>query len=256
MNYSVRKSENTLFAVKVVVTILIWIGVISSVSEGFNQRDSFVTIFVILMYVGFYLLYIFFKKVYLIAYMKGQGICVSNAQFPEVYAMYVEIAHNLGLKKIPPLFILQQGGTLNAFATRLSGENYIAIYSDIFALYKTDIEAVRFVLAHELGHVQRKHMQKNFWTFPSAIIPFLAAAYSRSCEYTCDNIGGGFVVDANARINGLLVLAGGRDIYREINVPNYLATAEQNRSLAVKFINLFIFHPYLPNRIRNIKSRG
>jgi Zn-dependent protease with chaperone function len=166
------------------------------------------------------------------------------------------MAGKLGLKIIPPLFILQQGGMLNAFAIRLSGENYIAIYSDIFSLYKSDIETVKFVLAHELGHVKQKHNQKRVWTFPSSIIPFLTPAYSRACEYTCDNIGGSLIPDETSRLNGLLLLAGGKDIYKEINIKNYLETAERHRSFAVDLVNLFISHPYLPKRIENLQRNG
>lgn len=254
MNYSVKKSENTLFVVKLFATALVWVSTVVSITNTINQPESMVIIITIFVYITLILLYIFFHKVYLVAYMKGQGICVSEAQFPEVYTVYCEIAKQLELKKVPPLFILQSGGMLNAFATRLSGKNYVAIYSDIFALYKTDIETVKFVLAHELGHVKRKHMQKMFWTLPSSFIPFLTSAYSRSCEYTCDNIGSSFVLNENSKVNGLLLLAGGKDIYKEINIENYTEMARQNRSLAVSFINLFISHPYLPSRIRNIQK--
>jgi len=256
MNYTVRKSENFLFFTKIIATILVWIGVVAFAVNTIEEITLLTGLFTFLIYVGIILLYIWFCKVYLIAYMKGQGICISEAQFPEVYSIYCDMAKQLNLKNIPPLFVLQNGGVLNAFAVRLSGRNYVAIYSDIFALYKTDIEAVKFVLAHELGHVQRKHMQKRFWTIPSSIIPFLTAAYSRACEYTCDNIGSSFLSDENSKVNGLLLLAGGKDIYREINIDNYIETARKNRSFAVIFVNLFILHPYLPNRIKNIRKNA
>ena len=255
MNYSFRKSENILFAIKIFFTILIWISIIAYFIRVFgNQPDhSIVTVTTILVYVGIILLYVWFYKVYLVAYMKGNGICVSEEQFADIHAIYCDIARQLNIKKIPPLFILQSGGLLNAFAVRLSRRNYIAIYSDIFSLYTTDIETVKFVLAHELAHVKNKHMQKRFWTFPSSIIPFLSSAYSRVCEYNCDSIGSIFVSEANSKLNGLLLLAGGKDLYKEININNYLTTAKQNRSLSVKFVNLLIFHPYLPDRIINIQ---
>jgi Zn-dependent protease with chaperone function len=251
MNYSVRNSENPLFAIKVLTTIGIILGIIFVLPKYFGDTQI-ITIYTIIVYILIFLLYIWFYKVYLVAYMKGNGICVSETQFPGIFEIYCDMAKNLGLKKIPPLFILQQGGLLNAFAIRLSGKNYIAIYSDIFSLYKSDIEAVKFVLAHELGHIKRKHNQKRFWTFPSSIIPFLTPAYSRACEYTCDNIGGSFIPDETGRLNGLLLLAGGKDIYKEIDINNYLETAKQNRSFAVNFINMFISHPYLPKRIENL----
>ncbi len=138
--------------------------------------------------------------------------------------------------------------------TALGCKNYIAIYSDIISVYKTDMEAVKFVLGHELGHVKRGHNQKRFWTALSSIIPFLTPAYSRACEYTCDNIGAALTSTDNSRLHGLLLLAGGKDIYKEIHIENYLKTADSNRSSVVKFVNLFLSHPYLPMRIKNVKG--
>lgn len=255
MNYSVSKSENILFAIKVIVTAGIILGIICILPMAFRgANEHMAKISAVLVYIPLILLYVWFCKVYLVAYMKGNGICVSETQFHDVFEMYCDMARNLGLKKIPPLFVLQNGGLLNAFAIRLSGKNYIAIYSDVFSLYKSGIEAVKFVLAHELGHVARGHNQKRFWTFPSSIIPFLTAAYSRACEYTCDNIGGGFISGETDRLQGLLLLAGGKDIYKEIDIENYLETAKQNRSFSVKLVNMFASHPYLPERIENLRK--
>jgi hypothetical protein len=206
MGYSVRKSENVLFIIKVLATIGIICGVIFGLPKYLDSTELAVAS-AILVYIPMLLLYIWFYKVYLVAYLKGNGICISENQFP-----------------------------------------------DIFSLYKSDIEAVKFVLAHELGHVKQKHNQKRFWTFPSSIIPFLTPAYSRACEYTCDNIGGSLIPDETGRLNGLLLLAGGKHIYKEINIKNYLETAERHRSFAVDLVNLFISHPYLPKRIENLQG--
>jgi Zn-dependent protease with chaperone function len=255
MNYSVKKSENVLFAIKVPATIGVILGIIFALPY-LSAELYITTLSIIITYFFMILFYLWFYKVYLVAYMKGNGICVSESQFHDIFEIYCDMAKSIGIKKIPPLFILQQGGLLNAFAVRLSGKDYVAIYSDIFSLYKSDIEAVKFVLAHELGHIKRKHSQKRFWTFPSSIIPFLTPAYSRACEYTCDNIGSSFISDEIGRLHGLLLLAGGKDIYKEIDINNYLETAKQNRSFAVTFINMFIFHPYLPRRIQNLQKNA
>jgi Zn-dependent protease with chaperone function len=254
MNYSVHKSENILFAIKIIVTIGVLFGVISSLSN--LSAENAAGMIVIFIYILLILLYVWFYKVYLVAHMKGNGICVSETQFPDIFALYCDMAKSLNIKKIPPLFILQSGGLLNAFAIRLSGKNYIAIYADIFSLYKTDIEAVKFVLAHELCHIKRKHNQKRFWTFPSSIIPFLTPAYSRACEYTCDNAGSSFISDETDKLHGLLLLAGGRDLYTEIDTKNYLDTAKQHKSFSVSFVGMLMSHPYLPDRIRNLQKIG
>lgn len=249
MLYSVHRSENSLFAIKVIATVVVVFFMLLFLSSGL---DAFVG--TVITYVVLILLYLWFYKIYLVAHMKGNGICVSQKQFPDIFELYCNMARDLNIKNIPPLFILQNGGLLNAFAIRLSGKNYIAIYSDIFALYKVDIGAVKFVLAHELGHVQRKHNQKRFWTLPSLVVPFLDSAYSRACEYTCDNIGAAFISDESCKAQGLLLLAGGSGIYKEVDINDYLYMAAQHKTLAVEFMNLFISHPYLPDRIKNLQK--
>ena len=95
-------------------------------------------------------------------------------------------------------------------------------------------------------------MSKRFWTFPSSVIPFLTAAYSRSCEYTCDNIGAEFV--EGSPLSGLVLLAAGKDLYRSIDIDDYIEEARKNNSAAVRFTGLFLSHPYLPKRLRNLAS--
>ncbi len=146
----------------------------------------------------------------------------------------------------------QQGGFLNAFAVRFSGKNYIAIYTEVFSLINSDLDAVKFVIGHELGHVKRMHMSKRFWTFPSSIIPFLGSAYSRRCEYTCDNIGSLFA--GGKAQDGLVLLAAGRDLYKQVDVADYVEEAKANYTAAVKFVGLFMSHPYLPKRLKNLEG--
>lgn len=114
----------------------------------------------------------------------------------------------------------------------------------------SDIDSVKFILGHELGHVARHHMSKRFWTFPSSLIPFLTPAYSRACEYSCDNIG--YELAERKSTNGLLVLAAGKGLYRQVNTESFMEDARENRTMAVKFAGLLMSHPYLPRRIANL----
>jgi Zn-dependent protease with chaperone function len=254
MEIKVHKKENILFMVKVLFTILIIfiVGVWIKSFSGKSDTSYTAIITAVITYAIIIFLFVIFQKIYMVAYLKGNGIQISEDQFPEIYSEYMRMANELGMKKVPALFLTQQGGMLNAFAIRFSGRNYIAIYSDIFSLISTDIDAVKFVLGHELGHVKRHHMSKRFWTFPSSIIPFLTATYSRSCEYTCDNIGNEFAL--NNSLNGLLVLAAGKDLYKKINIESYIKNAKKNKSLSVKVIGWCLSHPYLPCRLENLKK--
>jgi Zn-dependent protease with chaperone function len=254
MEMKVHKKENVLFMVKVFFTIIIFciVGVWIKSFSGKSDTSYTAIITLVITYAVMIFIFVIFQKIYMVAYLKGNGIQISEDQFPEIYSEYLKMANELGMKKVPTLFLTQQGGMLNAFAIRFSGRNYIAIYSDIFSLISTDIDAVKFVLGHELGHVKRHHMSKRFWTFPSSIIPFLTAAYSRSCEYTCDNIGNEFT--SNNSLNGLLVLAAGKELYKKINIDSYIKNAKNNNSISVKLIGLCLSHPYLPCRLENLKK--
>jgi Zn-dependent protease with chaperone function len=255
MKINVDKKENVFFVIKVFFTLVIlvcFIPIISLLTTK-NESSTMAMITTIATYILIIVLFILFQKIYLIGYMKGNCIEISSNQFDDIYQGYKKMTQDVGIKKIPKLFIIQQGGALNAFAIRFSGNNYIAIYSDIFSLINDDIDTVRFVLGHELGHVARKHMSKRFWTCLSSIIPFLTAAYSRHCEYTCDQYGKKFSM-TNYQ-NGLLVLAAGKDLYKQINIDSYINNADMNNTLSAKFIGICLSHPSTPKRIAKLTEK-
>ena len=257
MEIRVDKKENVLFVAKILATILVGflLWVISSYGDkkaGNPETSALAIIMVMLNYFLIIALMMFFNKIFLVGYLKGNGIEISENQFPEFYRIYCEMSEQLEIKKRPPLFIIQQGGALNAFAIRFSGKNYIALYSDLFEVIENDVDVVKFVVAHELGHVKRHHMTKQFWTIFGSIVPFLGPAYSRSCEYTCDNIGRD--LSGSGAEKALLVLAAGKTLYGKVDTDKYIERARCNRSFSVKFSELLASHPYLPNRIKNINQ--
>lgn len=251
MTLKLAKKENPYFALKIIFTIVVLIAAIACIDYfGKSPVTMATSVTVFIVYAVMLWLFIMFQKIYLVAYMKGNGIAITERQFPEVFEAYKKMGDELGLKKLPRLFIIQQGGALNAFALRFSGKNYIAIYSDVFELMNSDIDSVKLALGHELGHVRRHHMSKRFWTFPSSLIPFLTPAYSRACEYTCDNIG--YELAERKSTNGLLVLAAGKGLYRQVNPASFMEDARDNCTMSVRFIGLLLSHPYLPRRIANL----
>jgi Zn-dependent protease with chaperone function len=255
VEFAIDKKENALFAIKVLCTVVVVIAaVVLFGSMAGLRRMGGALVATIIVYLVVIALFVWFQKVYLVAYLKGNGIPVTARQFPELHAAYLSMCGRLGLAAIPRLFVLQEGGLLNAFAVRFSGKAYIAVYSEIFSLLESDPDALRFVIGHELAHVKRRHMSKRFWTFPSSILPFLTPAYSRSCELTCDNFGAALA--EGSPYSGMLLLAAGKELYKRIDVAEYLESAAENRSLAVRFVGLFIGHPYIPRRIANLEARA
>jgi Zn-dependent protease with chaperone function len=207
-------------------------------------------LFGIIFYGGFIALLFFISSGILVGHIRGNAIKITKTQFPDIYAIIERYCEMLEID-IPSSYILQSGGVLNAFATKFIRRNYVVIYSEILELaYEKGEEALKFVIAHELGHVKRKHMTKKTLLFPSAIIPFLALAYSRACEYTCDNIGKS--LSPSGAINGVLILAVGKQLYKKVNAEEYIKNEQNETSFWKWFAEKISSHPLLPKRLSNI----
>ncbi|GHT59315.1 hypothetical protein AGMMS49531_03060 [Endomicrobiia bacterium] len=148
---------------------------------------------------------------------------------------------------------MQHGGVLNAFATRFLYGDIVVIFSDILELaYAQGEDAVRFIIAHELAHVNRKHMSKSLIVFWGLIIPFIGSAYSRACETTCDNIAA-YLSDKNP-VNGLLVLLAGKKLYSKVKIDIFLQEAEKEKGFWSWLSEIRSSHPNLSTRIRNVSK--
>lgn len=229
--------------------IISWLISLGGSTEAGAGQSSLLMTFV--TYVLILVFYFGIFKLFLIGHLKGSGVQIGENQFPAVHEMIHDIAQQFGLKHVPKVFLVQSGGVLNAFATRFGGKNYIALYSDIFSLIENEPSVLKFVLAHEMAHVKRKHMQKRFWTFLSFYVPFLGPAYSRACEYTCDSLASS-TANSDAT-KGLLLLAAGKDLYGKVNLEQYLADFKGNNTFAVRFVEMMSSHPNLPKRLSQLR---
>jgi Zn-dependent protease with chaperone function len=52
----------------------------------------------------------------------------------------------------------------------------------------------------------------------------------------------------------LLVLAAGPHLYGQLNPESYIEDANESYTIGVRFMQLFMSHPYLPRRIRNLQE--
>ncbi len=185
----------------------------------------------------------------LIGRLRGNGIRISEKQFPEVYRLAQQIGSQIGFTPVPRIYVLQAGGALNAFATRFLGRNFVIIYSDVLELaYEEGESALAFVICHELAHIKRKHLTWRWLLYPSALIPFLRPAYSRACEYTCDRYGAHYRPDG--AVGGLLVLAAGKKLYRNVEAREFSNQADTERGFWIWFSEVLSTHPNLPKRLK------
>ncbi|MFM7389849.1 MAG: M48 family metalloprotease, partial [Vampirovibrionales bacterium] len=132
--------------------------------------------------------------------------------------------------------------------------NYAVFYSDVLELaYEEGHEALSFIIAHELAHIQRKHIQKKQWLTPGLIsIPFLQHAYSRACEYTCDAMAA-HLVPKGAEA-GLKLLAVGKSLQKRVSSAAWIKQAEQDAEFWCWIVEVFSTHPHLFKRLQAIQK--
>lgn len=249
MSYQVNDKENLYFSIMVLWGMAIY-GVLIKV---FYLYPKFITTNPIL-YLGAYLTIKWIGALLFRGYLVGNAVQVNKDQFPEVYELLQQHCAALNLK-VPNMYVMNGNGLLNAFVTRMVWRNYVVIYSDVLdAAYKNGMEVLSFIIGHELGHLKRNHVGKlkNFVILPARLIPFLSKAYSRACEYTCDNIG--YWLSPRGAKDGILLLSAGKKLYKKVNSKNMLLYFEKNNDFFVVLSELFSTHPPLAKRLGGIEQ--
>lgn len=249
IKYKVNAKENIYFYLRVVLSLGLYFLLVKLFILPFTSDNPAMSSFYVLyVYFALIIIYLFFRFGVLIGHLKGNGIKLSKNQFPEIYQIVSRQSDLLGLKSIPDVYIIQSGGVLNAFAAKFLGRNYIVLYSEIVeSAYEQDKKILEFIIGHELGHIKRNHMFKNLLLIPSYIIPFLGSAYSRACEYTCDNIGNSLCPSGVK--SGLLLLASGTKIYKNVNIKEFLIQDYSEDGFWKWFSEKVSSHPNLTKRL-------
>jgi Zn-dependent protease with chaperone function len=246
--------EDTYFFVKAVFSIIFYFVLAYGMVVIFSSESISPTLqSAIIFYAILLLLALFIRMGYYIGYLKGNAIKVTYTQFPDIAKIVSRQSELLELHKVPDVYIVQSGGLLNALTTNFFGTNYIVLFSEIVeSAYEQDKKVLEFVIGHELGHIKHRHMLKRMLLLPSGIIPFLNAAYSRACEYTCDNIG--YTLCPEGARSGLLLMASGRLLFKNVNVSEFINQNQTEAGFWKWFAEKLSSHPNLTKRLARLKD--
>jgi Zn-dependent protease with chaperone function len=209
----------------------------------------FVVSIVGLIYGFFIGLFLFVAHLSLIAHLRGSSIKLGPDQLPGLYTRVVNIAHRIGMDPIPDVYLQQSGGVLNAFATRFGQRRFVVLYSDLVRSCGNNLDALDFIIAHELGHIHRGHLNWRLLMTPALFIPFLGTAYSRACEYTCDRYGFLAASDPDRGLDGLCVLAAGGQFVTHVNRQAFVAQRDDLNTSWMTLGQWFATHPPLARRV-------
>ncbi|TCI44433.1 hypothetical protein EVJ27_08795 [Exiguobacterium sp. SH3S2] len=244
----VHKHEQLYFGLLVAISILtIIVGIVLTIAS----------LGIFLWIIGLIVSLSMFAHWIQIGYIRTNGVKVTERQFADLHEMYQRVGQGMGIRLLPDVYILQAGGVLNAFATRFFQKNMIILYSDVVELSRNgQTKEVEFVIAHELAHIRRNHVQKQWLVLLGNIVPFLGTAYSRACEYTCDRMAAHYIQDEAASKRALTILAVGGRLAKEVNEFDYLYEASRENGFIAKYSELISTHPTLPKRIAAIATHA
>jgi Zn-dependent protease with chaperone function/type II secretory pathway pseudopilin PulG len=232
-------NEGTLFVVGVVFSALVWLALVLSIVGVFYGVIG--VIFTLMAHALF------------LANIKGNGVRVSARQFPDLDARCQRAAHALGLRSGPDVYLIQAGGTLNAFATKLFSRKFMIIYSDLVDECE-DPRQLDFVIGHEMAHLAAGHLTWNAFLWPFMAMPWLGAAYLRAREYTSDRCGYAFVGDVESSMRGLVVLAAGGKHAARADLRAFMEQRLETGQFWSATLELVSSHPYLCKRVAALQE--
>jgi Zn-dependent protease with chaperone function len=237
----ISPKERTLFAIGVLFSSLVWLGLILSLLG--------------LLYGLLIAVVVLVGHALFLAHVRGNGLRLSERQFPELYGRFVAAAKELGLQEVPEIYVMESGGVLNAFATKLFSRRMVIVLSDLVDECK-DPRQLDFVVGHELGHFAAGHLAWNAFLLPYRLLPWFGPAYSRACEYTCDRCGHAISGDLEQSKRALVVLAAGGTLAQRADLDEFIAQRNESGGFWMAVYELVSSHPYLCKRAAALQELG
>jgi len=191
----------------------------------------------------------------LIAHVKGNGVALSESQFPDLHAQLVACCEQLQMQDRPLAYVMNGNGGLNAFATKFLRSQYLVLLSDVVDAMRHHPDGVRFYIGHELGHLRMKHLSWRFLRWPVLWLPLVGAAYARARESTCDRHGAACSSSPENAARAIAALAAGGRRWQQIDITAFREQARQSTGFWMSFHELTSPYPWLTKRVWRVVER-
>jgi Zn-dependent protease with chaperone function len=187
---------------------------------------------------------------------RGSAVRLSSRQFPDIYAVKDDFARRLDLRRDPEIYLMSGNGTLNAFAASTFGYDFVVIHSELFSnTYQKNRDALAFIIGHELGHLRLGHTRLWYQLSTAYVdrVPLLKGFLSRAREFSCDRHGAYLAPRGE---EGLVLLAAGRYVYKDVDVRELLEQAQRFRGFWPIVAQLPQSHPFTVRRLKVLYDTG
>jgi len=184
-----------------------------------------------------------------VAHVRGNGVRIGPEQFPELAESVEQLSRRMGLTPVPETYLMQDGGTLNAFAAKFFRSSIVVLFSDLIDACGDDAGARDMIVAHELGHIRAGHLRWTWLLLPGFFVPFLGSALSRAREYTCDRYGMAGAGRRESALLGLAILAAGGTHGPRVNREVLVRQREQLNTGWMRIGEWLSTHPPLVSRM-------
>jgi Zn-dependent protease with chaperone function len=188
--------------------------------------------------------------------IRGTAVRLSHRQFPDIYALKEDFARRLNLQREPEIYLMSGNGTLNAFAASTFGYDFVVIHSELFSnTYERNKDALAFIIGHELGHLRLGHTRLWYQLSTAYVdrVPLLKGFLSRAREFSCDRHGAYLAPQGE---EGLVLLAAGRYVYKDVDVGELLEQAQLFRGFWPVVAQLPQSHPFTVRRLKVLHDAG
>src|SRR5215218_2602510 len=188
--------------------------------------------------------------------IRGSAVRLSRRQFPDIYAVKEDFVRKLGLKREPEIYLMSGNGALNAFAASTFGYDYVVIHSELFSnTYEKNRDALAFILGHELGHLRLGYTRLWYQLSTAYVdrLPLLRGFLSRAREFSCDRHGAYLAPQGE---EGLVLLAAGRYVYKDVDVGELLEQAQRFQGFWPVIAQLPQSHPFTVRRLKVLYDGG
>jgi len=192
----------------------------------------------------------------------GNGVRVSEKQFPKIHNLLIECMESLSLDRYPTTFIINDP-RWNAFTIGTDDESIIVLHSPLIDELSKD--ELKTIIAHEMGHIQCNHVLYhtvgNFLA-NGASIAFNALAtplklgllrWTRMSEFSADRAALMVVKDLDLIKSTFVKLhIGSNKLFEKMDIDEYLKQSEDVDDTMGKFVETFQTHPFGVKRISEL----